>query len=418
MAANPVSDALSDPAQLERLYENDPESFAAYLKQALEIQPDLPLLGFWRVRLEHAESKKRNRARVSFSEISALIIICLLATLAIRLPMIFGVDREWLMPRFLPFVVFCGLITYFVRPHPQLNRENLMIGTGGLMMALPLLLLPHNWESSTVVMAVVHAPLVMWILLGLAFTRNRWQQTQARLAFIRANGEVFIYTVLILLGGVVFSGLTVGLFSLIGADIAEWYANNIALAGIVSAPLVATFLYDQFMGRNSRIATTIANLFTPLFLIMTVIYLLVMAALQMSPFTDREFLIVINGLLLIVLGMTVYSVCGRNHDSPAPLIDGVNICLIGVTLVINVIALSAILYRFSEWGVSPNRIVAAGANILIFTHLLQLLRSYVAVIRRGQSARRLERAAVGFFPIYGAWASIVVLALPLVFSFA
>ena len=38
------------------------------------------------------------------------------------------------------------------------------------------------------------------------------------------------------------------------------------------------------------------------------------------------------------------------------------------TLIINGLALSAILFRVFEYGISPNKVVVSGVNILIFTH--------------------------------------------------
>ena len=138
---------------------------------------------------------------------------------------------------------------------------------------------------------------------------------------------------------------------------------------------------------------------------------------QISPFTNREFLILFNGLLVIVLGMTIYSICGRKHANPSHLMDAINVSLICVTLIINVIALAAILYRFSEWGMSPNRVVVLGANLLIFGHLGKLLSAYWQVYNKRTLADTLKIAVTGYFPIYGAWALFVVVVLPLVFSF-
>ena len=116
--------------------------------------------------------------------------------------------------------------------------------------------------------------------------------------------------------------------------------------------------------------------------------------------------------------MTVFSVCGRNHDQPSRLIDSINLALVCVTLMVNFIALAAILYRFSEWGLSPNRVVVLGANVLIFGHLIQILKAYSDVFRGKIRAEKLIEATVAYLPIYGAWAIIVMIALPIVFRFA
>ena len=70
--------------------------------------------------------------------------------------------------------------------------------------------------------------------------------------------------------------------------------------GVMSAPLIATWLWDQVMNRESKLASVIANVFSPLFLLLTVAYLLALLGQQRSPFSDREFLIIFNALLLVV----------------------------------------------------------------------------------------------------------------------
>jgi hypothetical protein len=83
----------------------------------------------------------------------------------------------------------------------------------------------------------------MWVL-GLVFVCcDNWRSDGARLNFIRANGEVFIYLVLIGLGGGVLAAITVSLFELINFDVSLWYFSNVVLGGVVSAPIFATYVY-------------------------------------------------------------------------------------------------------------------------------------------------------------------------------
>ena len=154
--------------------------------------------------------------------------------------------------------------------------------------------------------------------------------------------------------------------------------------GVMSAPLIATWLWDQVLNRESKLASVIANVFSPLFLLLTVAYLLALLGQQRSPFSDREFLIIFNALLLVVWGITVFSVSGR-ADKGARLLDMTNLSLVFVTLVIDAIALTAIVYRLLQFGITPNRIAVTGANLLIFVHLVWIFYEYVKAF---QSKRR------------------------------
>jgi hypothetical protein len=414
MSKNPLYDALADPGQLEKLYELDPKLFRSNLTEALESNPDVALLNFWKIRLEHGSGIDN---RVSIKELLNLLPICVVAFLALRIPVSMSIQPEWYFPRFGPLVVFVSLIFYFLKKGHASKKITFGLSAGVLSVVLPMLFLPSDYESSSILMAIIHAPLVMWVLLGLSFTGDNWRSDGARLNFIRANGEVFIYLVLIGLGGGVLTAITLSLFELINFDVSLWYFNNVVLGGVVSAPIFATYVYIDYMKSNGRIASNLANIFTPLFLVTSVVYLIVMAMQQVSPFTNRDFLIVFNGLLLVVLGMTIFSICGRGDKSSFTLVDLVNFSLICLTLIINFTALLAILYRFSEWGLSPNRVVVLGANLLVFCHLSNLLITYWRFYKKELREHKLKLAAVNYFSAYGAWALFVVLVLPLVFNF-
>ena len=47
--------------------------------------------------------------------------------------------------------------------------------------------------------------------------------------------------------------------------------------------------------------------------------------------------------------------------------------LLILSLVIDVLALSAIIYRLSEYGFTPNRTAVLGSNLLILVHLLLIV---------------------------------------------
>lgn len=267
MSKNPVIAALPDPLALEQQYQDDPATFITGLYAALQEQPHSPILQFWQTRIEFPRRNNGPRTNMQV-QLPRLILLCLLATLLIKIPTVLPLSEVWFYTRFAPFIVIITLILYFAsqqRPSLFLTRIILAIA---LTVLATMLLLPDNETSASIIMATVHAPLVMWSALGLGFTAANWRSATARLDYLRYNGELFIYTVLILLGGAVLSGMTIGLFSLLNLNIEQWYADNVIAIGLVSAPLVATFVFDGILQRQSRLATLIANVFTPLFLVM------------------------------------------------------------------------------------------------------------------------------------------------------
>lgn len=99
------------------------------------------------------------------------------------------------------------------------------------------------------------------------------------------------------------------------------------------------------------------------------------------------------------------------------LTDAINVALVSVTLVINAIVLSAIIFRLSEYGITPNRVVVTGENLLIFVHLVLILREYIKYIKFHADLGPLHQSVASYLSIYSAWSLFVAVALPLLFSF-
>ena len=107
--------------------------------------------------------------------------------------------------------------------------------------------------------------------------------------------------------------------------------------------------------------------------VMALTYLGVAFAAGENPFINRSFLITFNGLLLVVLGISVFSLVERSEKSDVNLIDYINLALVAVTLLIDAIALSAILFRLASFGFTPNRVAVLGADLIIMVHLARIL---------------------------------------------
>jgi hypothetical protein len=267
-------------------------------------------------------------------------------------------------------------------------------------------------------MALIHLPVLFWAFLGFAFTGAQWREVDSRLRFVRYNGELLILGSLVALGGIVFSGLTMALFSLVLEDPEEWYVVNVGLIGAAALPVAATYLYDVVFKRHTGIAPVLARIFAPLFLVMTSSYLVVAFLGGQNPFVDREFLIIVNGLLLVVLGMTVFSIAERGERTEVGWIDYVNVALLVVTLIIDLVALSAIVFRLTSYGFTPNRIVVLGANVVVMTHLAWTCRAYLGLLRTKTGVAGIQRAVTGYLPVYAGWAAFVTFVLPFLLRFS
>jgi len=88
-----------------------------------------------------------------------------------------------------------------------------------------------------------------------------------------------------------------------------------------------------------------------------------------------------------------------------------------VTIMVNGIALSAILFRISEWGITPNRAAVLGSNALILINLLMVTAQIYKVMTRKIDIREVGKTIGYYLPVYFIWTIIVTFVFPLVFGF-
>lgn len=402
---------LHDPRALEALYRQDPRAFRRSLDEASRMAPESVALGVWRARLECDAPGVGAAWRLKLAQAMA---IALVFGALVRLPALW-LGEESYYPRLAPSLVVLALSAYFWMA--RRDRGRLL---AGLLLAIASAV--HVWRLpgsiDSVAMVLIHLPIVFWVFLGFVFTGDAWRTSDARIDFLRYNGELLVLACLVALGGVVFSAVTVALLQLVSDRMGEWYVENIAIFGLVAVPVAATFLYDVVFQVRTRIAAVLARVFAPLFLVMSTAYLSIAFVGGQNPFLDRSFLIAFNGLLLVVLGITVMSIVERGDSPRMGLTDSINFALVAVTLLIDAIALSAIVFRLASFGFTPNRVVVLGANLTIMVHLSWLFGTYVGLVRQRSGVADLRRVVASYLPVYGIWAAAVAFVLPFVFRSA
>ena len=77
---------------------------------------------------------------------------------------------------------------------------------------------PFEADGSTEALSALHLPIELWLVVGVAYVGGRWRQVEGRMDFIRFSGELFIYYMLIALGGGVLTAFMVALFESIEID--------------------------------------------------------------------------------------------------------------------------------------------------------------------------------------------------------
>ena len=405
---------LNDPGQLEKLYRNNK---APFKREFSILYPELQgnaLADFWHERLNY-ESDEINWG--TSRELLFVILAALVAGLIAKIPAMFRIDEEFFYPRNIGFIFLPILTAYFAWKN-NLHPKLISVICGIMLVSLIYInLLPASTTSDTLILACIHLPLLLWVLLGAAFTGNNLSDHNKRLDYLRYNGDLIVMTTLILIAGGIMTGLTIGLFSLIGFQIEELYFEYVGIFGLAAAPIVGTYLTQTNPQLVNKVSPVIAKIFSPLVLIMLVIYLFAILYSGKDPYNDREFLIIFNLLLIGVMAIIFFSVAESSKSKASITANWILFLLSAVTIIVNGIALSAILFRIVEWGITPNRLAVLGGNVLILVNLLLVTFELFRSVTNKSETINVGRSIARFLPVYFIWTVIVVFLFPVVFGF-
>jgi len=411
---NKIIENLNNPAQLEKLYREDKSAF----KQAFNaLEPELKsnnILRFWDERLNYeGESIKWGTSK----ELLFVIIASMVAGLIAKLPAIFSIDQEFFYPRNIGFIIFPVLTVYFAWKNRLSTGKIAFIAGMTLFGLLFINFLPAVKESDTLILSCIHLPLFLWSLLGFAFVGGTRNNNEQRLGYLRFNGDLIVMTALILIAGGILTAITINLFNLIDFKIEEYYFDYVGIFGLAAAPVVGTYLTRTNPQLVGKVSPVIAKIFSPLVLVMLVVYLTAIIFSAKDPYNDRDFLLIFNALLIGVMALIFFSVAETSKRSKSHPEIWILFLLSVVTIIVNGIALSAILFRISEWGITPNRAAVLGANVLVLINLLLVSAQLFRVLRRRREISGVGTVIAKYLPIYIIWTVIVTFVFPLIFWF-
>jgi hypothetical protein len=166
-----------------------------------------------------------------------------------------------------------------------------------------------------------------------------------------------------------------------------------------------------------NMAPVLTLLFTPLFTLMLLAFLATMLWTGSGIGVERELLIGFDLLLVVVVGLLLYAISARDARAEPGFFDALQLVLVVCALLVDAMALWAILARISAFGFSPNRVAALGENLILVVNLGGAAVLYARFLGRRADLASLERWQTAHLPVYAIWAWIVVVIFPLVFGF-
>lgn len=353
-------------------------------------------------------------------DLPAMVVCAAGATVSIKVPALFGLDfeQDGVFYALNASVLALPWLAAFLAWRRQATTALMAVlaalfGVG----AVAANIYPLGEESQSLVLTTIHLPIALWLVVGLAYVADDLRAPRRRMDFIRFTGEWFVYYVLISLGGGVLTSFLAGTFQAIGLSAEDFIVQWLMPCGAAAAVVVAGWLVEAKQSVVENIAPVLTRLFTPLFTAVLLAFLIAFVSSGGGIDVEREALILFDLLLVVVLGLLLYSISARDPLAPAGLFDKLQLALVVSALIIDVLVLVEITGRISEYGTTPNKAAALGENVILLANLAWSAWLMLRLVRKDTPFETLERWQTTYIPVYAAWAWIVVLFFPPLFDY-
>ena len=358
-------------------------------------------------------------SRHSRREIIGVFLLALLSGALSRIPEVFGIELfgngGFFYLRNISFLLLPTAVGYFIWKFDGRSIHAIVFFTLTLLSAVLANLYPAYATGSFDFLIGIHLPMLLWLLAGVVYVGPGWGSADGRMDFIRFSGETFIYLILILCGGGVLLGTAFLLFGAIELDAVFFLRNYLAVIGGSAAPVVAVYLASAKRNIIENMAPVLARIFSPLFLVLMVAFIVVMAVTGNVLSVEREILIGFDLLLALVLGMVLYTISARDEKLEPGFNDYLQAALIVAALIVDIIALASVLGRIRDYGFTPNKTAALGENVLLLINLTVSGILYLRFFKKKEGFRGLIVWQTRFLPVIALWAAVVAFLFPVIF---
>ena len=420
-----------DPAGLERLYRDmratgNEEAFGEALRQCAAAHPGDVLLAAWIHRLglsvERGPEEGAGRRWGGIIGLGTLLGVgsALLARGKPPAP-IPGEGDALFWVGWAPLVAL-GLLAFLARAErSRVCRVRYAVAAVAVVVAalyVGLTLGPGTDDAA--LLGALHLPFFVWAVVGAALCLCHSDPARQAYAYLVKSVEVVLTGGIFFGAGMIFAGLTYGIFSVLGIELPEEDLQVVAAWAVGALPLLALgSVYDPSASpltqdRQAGLTRTLrilARLLLPLALGVLLVYVLWFLPVYFrKPFEEREVLIVYNVTILAIMVLLTIVVSGpveARTERGRALFRYAVLGLGMLTLVLNAYALAAVGGRLYAFGLTPNRVAVFGWNVTTLVIMAGVgVRLWHA---RGGPWLSVFRTSVGrFAPLAAVWALVLL----------
>lgn len=383
-----IEAASGDPAGLEHLYRSSREegneaAFREALRQCEEEHPGDVLFEAWAHRLDlpvAREEEDGGRDRRWWIVIGGSVLVGVVSALLARGEAPIPVPGEADVLFWVGWgpLVAVGLLSYLAWAHRSTKNLTRYAAAAVTVLVASLYvgLTMGARTDDVAILGSMHLLFVSWAVVGAALCLGYPNPARQSYAYLVKSVETVLTGGIFFGAGLIFVGLTYGIFAVLGIQLPEedlqvvaaWAVGAIPLLAIGSVynPAASPAAQDWHAGLT-RTLRILARLLLPLALGVLLVYVLWFIPVYFrKPFEEREVLIVYNASILAIMVLLTVVVSGP--------IDGRSVRqrsffqyavlgLGGLTLILNVYALAAVASRTLESGLTPNRFAVIGWNV-------------------------------------------------------
>ncbi len=438
---NRIDRARHDPSTLERMYREavsagEVDAFTEAIRESIERYPDDTLLVAWAYRLDISPpaeegsaapvTHRRGGGRWTIALVLGLLLGGAFVLLAgggppIPVPGI-SPSRFWVLWSPLTALV---LLLYIAAPSGAGSRRRTAGPAAVFIVAVAVIAAMTGWNRNDDIATLIalHLPLLVWAAVGVGVVWGEVNPLRHGYAFLVKSAEAVLAAGVFLVVGMVFAGLTVGIFSVLDVFLSETFLNRVASIGIGAiAVLAVAAVYDpsrspveqEWHIGLSRLLAILSRLLLPVSLAVLLVYVAYFIPSNFfRAFEEREVLFVYNAVVLaMIVLIVVLSPERRAGTERASLVlrSGI-VSAVVLTWLLNLYAFAANLNRTIDFGLTPNRHAVLGWNIATLILLAVVLW---ALIRPGRAdwVTRYQNTIAWTTAIPILWALWVVVVLP------
>ena len=428
-----IESNLHSPEKLEALYQQDAIAFEEAFRELLLELDSSPVLDFWRTRLDYTKKKEIERAAKApvFNYVDLLFLIgaVLVGWAIIKIPDFTHINRDAYIMRNVTLSVLPAIATYWIWKR-QISWNNILpLAVLSCASVICVNSFPTGigkygsaYSSDTFFLCCICLPILLWITMGI-FLRGENTSIIENLAhYIPLTGELITTSIFITLAWGAIAGITSALFSTI-RFFAPAVLEPIWIPVVISTPIIAALLIENYPRLTQTLTSFLARGFVPVVLLILLTYFVTMILCYMTlkpidnPFSNRDFLIIFNIVLLASMVSVLFSLGDLSKESLPRWVVVSNALLSATSVLLTVAVIYFVISRAFAGGITPNRFAAFGVDLILGIQLTAVAYQFFRLDAGKSTFDALKKAMTLPFYGYGIWTAFVVFAFPFIFHF-